>query len=111
MAKSPEDHNPVAAPSDWQGWQRWAEGVDWSDWRSWLQRVVLTDWPPTQMGDTPWQGAVRAGAVSLTVRAYEEDEPGDRIREQLAATWPAFPPLVEGRRKHPADHRGGEGPP
>ena len=90
MAKSPEDHNPIAAPSDWQGWQRWAEGVNWSDWRSWLQRVVLTDWPPTQMGDAPWQGAVQAGAVSLTVRAYEEDEPGDRIREQLAATWPAF---------------------
>ena len=26
----------------------------------------------------------------MTLRAFEEDEPGDRIREHLAAAWPAF---------------------
>jgi hypothetical protein len=90
VAKTPEDGARVAAPSDWQGWQRWVEGVDWSDWRSWLQRVASTDWAPGQTAEPPWQGAAQGGAVSLTVRAYEEDEPGDQIREQLAATWPAF---------------------
>jgi hypothetical protein len=65
-------------------------GVDWSDWRSWLQRVASTDWVPGQAAEPPWQGAAQGGEVSLTVRAFEEDEPGDRIREQLAATWPAF---------------------
>jgi hypothetical protein len=73
MATSPKDREPIAAPSDWQGWQRWVEDVDWSDWRSWLRRVASTDC-----------------AVRLTVRAYEEDEPGDQVHEQLAATWPAF---------------------
>jgi predicted choloylglycine hydrolase len=34
--------------------------------------------------------APETGAVGLTVRAYEEDEPGDQVRGQLAATWPAF---------------------
>ena len=90
MAKTPGDRDRVAAPSDWQGWQRWVEGVDWSDWRSWLQRVALTDWVPGQAAEPPWQEAAQPGAVSLTVRAYEEDEPGDRVREQLAASWPAF---------------------
>jgi predicted choloylglycine hydrolase len=90
VVMSPGDDDRVAAPSDWQGWQRWVEGVDWSDWRSWLQRVASTDWAPGQVAGAPWQGAAQAGAVSLTVRAFEEDEPGDRIREQLAATWPAF---------------------
>jgi hypothetical protein len=28
MATSPEDREHVAAPSDWQGWQRWVEEVD-----------------------------------------------------------------------------------
>ena len=90
MATSPKGRERVTAPSDWQGWQRWVENVDWSDWRSWLRRVALTDWaagPPT---GTPWQRTPEVSAVSLTVRAYEEDEPGDRVREQLAATWPAF---------------------
>ena len=90
MATSPKGRERVTAPSDWQGWQRWVENVDWSDWRSWLRRVAFTDWaagPPT---GTPWQRTPEVSAVSLTVRAYEEDEPGDRVREQLAATWPAF---------------------
>jgi predicted choloylglycine hydrolase len=90
VAESAGDGDRVAAPSDWQGWQRWVEGVDWSDWRSWLQRVAATDWVPGRGADVPWEEAPRTGAVSLTLRAYEEDEPGDRVREQLAATWPAF---------------------
>jgi predicted choloylglycine hydrolase len=90
VAKIPEGRDRVPAPSDWQGWQRWVEGVDWSDWRSWLRRLASTDWAPGQVAGAPWKGAAQTGAVSLTVRAYEEDQPGDRIREQLAATWPAF---------------------
>jgi hypothetical protein len=90
VAKTPEDGDRFPAPSDWQGWQRWVEGVDWSDWRSWLRRVASTDWAPGQTAGPPWPEAAPVGAVSLTVRAYQEDEPGDRIREQLAATWPAF---------------------
>jgi predicted choloylglycine hydrolase len=90
VAESAGDGDRVAAPSDWQGWQRWVEGVDWSDWRSWLQRVAATDWAPGRGADVPWEEAPRTGAVSLTLRAYEEDEPGDRVREQLTATWPAF---------------------
>jgi predicted choloylglycine hydrolase len=90
MATSPKGRNPIAAPSDWQGWQRWVENVDWSDWRSWLRRVASTDWAAALPAETPWQTAPEAGAVSLTVRTYEEDEPGDQIRAQLAATWPAF---------------------
>jgi predicted choloylglycine hydrolase len=90
MATSPEGRERVTAPSDWQGWQRWVENVDWSDWRSWLRRVASTDWAAAPPAGTPWQRAPEAGAVSLTVRAYEEDEPGDQVRAQLAATWPAF---------------------
>jgi predicted choloylglycine hydrolase len=90
VAETPEDRGRVAAPSDWQGWLRWVEGVDWSDWRSWLQRVTSTDWVPGQTVGAPWQEAAQAGPVSLTVRAYAEDQPGERVREQLAATWPAF---------------------
>ena len=80
-------------PSRWQDWQRWSEGVDWSDWRSWLERVASadwTDWAPGPLPGAPWEQAPQAGAVSLTVRAFGEDEPGDRIREHLTAAWPAF---------------------
>ncbi len=90
MADSAEDGKRVAAPCDWQGWQRWVEGVDWSDWRSWMRRVAATDWAPGPGAGIPWAEAPRAGPVSLAVRAYEEDEPGDRVREHLTATWPAF---------------------
>jgi len=31
-----------------------------------------------------------AREIPLTLRAFGEDEPGDQIGEQLAATWPAF---------------------
>ena len=90
MAEVPESGGRVAAPSDWQGWQRWAEGVDWSDWRGWLQRIASTDWAPGRTADLPWAGLPRADLVSLSLRAFAEAEPGDRLREHLAATWPAF---------------------
>jgi predicted choloylglycine hydrolase len=89
MAKARQDGDRLVVPSRWQDWPRWAEGVDWSDWRSWLERVAATDWTPGQPG-APWEQAPQAGAVSLTVRAFGEDEPGDRIRGHLAAAWPAF---------------------
>ena len=66
------------------------EDVDWSDWRSWLRRVASTDWAAGRPAETPWRRAPEIGAVGLTVRAYEEDEPGDQVREQRAATWPTF---------------------
>lgn len=87
---SPEDGSRVAAPYDWHDWQRWVEGVDWSDWRGWLKRLASTDWTAAHGIGLPWEGQVPAGAVSLTLRAFEEDQPGDRVREHLAASWPAF---------------------
>jgi predicted choloylglycine hydrolase len=81
--------HPVAS-SGWQDWQRWVEDVDWSDWRSWLQRIASTDWAAAPWPGAPWDQAPPADAVSLTLRAFGEDEPGDGIREHLAATWPAF---------------------
>jgi predicted choloylglycine hydrolase len=99
-----------AAPSGWQDWQRWTEDVDWSDWRSWLQRLAATDWAATDWAATHWTGtdwtstdwtreqapgapreqAPPGGEIPLTLRAFAEDEPGERIREHLAATWPPF---------------------
>lgn len=82
-----------------EGWQRWAEDVDWPDWRSWLQRAASTDWAAIDWTSIDWTSAERAGRprpaaetpqVSLTLRAFAEDEPGDRIREHLATVWPAF---------------------
>ena len=100
MANSAEDDRRAARPSDGPGWQRWTEGVDWSDWRGWLQRLAAmdwaaTDWAPTdwaagQTAGAPWSGPPEAGAVSLTLRAFEETTPGNGIREHLTGTWPAF---------------------
>jgi predicted choloylglycine hydrolase len=105
MANSAEDDSRAARPSDGPGWQRWTEGVDWSDWRGWLQRLAAmdwaaTDWAPTDWAPTdwaagqtagaPWSGPPEAGAVSLTLRAFEETTPGNGIREHLTGTWPAF---------------------
>jgi predicted choloylglycine hydrolase len=87
---SPADGSRVAAPSDWQDLQRWVEGVDWSDWRGWLKRLASTDWTPGHEIGLSWAGLAPAGAVSLALRAFEEDQPGDRVREHLAASWPAF---------------------
>src|ERR1700722_7291089 len=90
MADDSEDGSRQAMPADWQGWQRWAEGVDWSDWRGWLQRLASTDWSAGQSPSLPWAGPPRGDAVTLPLRAFAEEEPGDRMREHLAATWPAF---------------------
>jgi hypothetical protein len=80
----------VVAPSSWQDWQRWVEGVDWPDWRSWLRRVASTDWASAPWPSTPWEQARQAGDVSLILAAWEEDEPGDQIGQHLTRTWPAF---------------------
>jgi hypothetical protein len=90
VATSAEGREHAAAPSDWQGWQRWVEEVDWPDWRSWLRRIAWTVWAAVRPAEAPWQRAPETGAVGLTVRAYEEDEAGDQVRARLAATWPAF---------------------
>ena len=79
-----------AQPPDWQDWQQWVQDVDWSDWRTWLQRVASTDWAAGPWPGAPWDpaagaagaaGAARAPEVSLTLRAFGEDEPGDGIGE------------------------------
>jgi hypothetical protein len=81
MATSPKDREPIAAPSDWQGWQRWVEDVDWSDWRSWLRRVASTDWAAELPADTPWQAAPKTDAVRLT--AYT----GRRVLGMVDCLW------------------------
>ena len=78
-----------------EGWQRWTEEVDWSDWRSWLERIASTnwasfDWTSAEWVTRPWPAPGQAAPVSLTLRAFAEDEPGDQIREHLTAAWPAF---------------------
>ena len=90
MAKDRDSGDQAAVPATWQDWQRWVEDVDWTDWRSWLQRLASTDWGSGPWPGAPWEQAPQAGAISLTLRAFTEDEPGDRISEHLAATWPAF---------------------
>ncbi len=90
MAKDRDGGDQAAVPASWQDWQRWVEDVDWTDWRSWLQRLASTDWSSGPWPAAPWEQAPRAGGISLTLRAFTEDEPGDRISEHLAATWPAF---------------------
>jgi predicted choloylglycine hydrolase len=90
VAENRDGNDAMIAPDSWQHWRQWVEGVDWSDWRSWLQRVASTDWSAGQPPRAPWEGALRVGAVSLTLRTLEEDEPGDRIGEHLAQAWPAF---------------------
>jgi predicted choloylglycine hydrolase len=88
VAENPKGQ--VGGPASWQDWQRWVENVDWTDWRSWLQRVASTDWTAGPWPATPWEQAPPAGEISLTLRAFEEGEPGDRIGEHLTAIWPAF---------------------
>jgi hypothetical protein len=43
------------------------------------------------------------------MRAFAEDEPGDRIAERLAAPWPAFRRVVARWREHPPHGRAGQG--
>ena len=81
---------PAAAPTNWQDWQQWVEDVDWSDWRSWLRRVASTDWTGAPWPGTPWEQPPDAGPVSLTLRAFGEDEPGPQIAGHLRETWPGF---------------------
>jgi predicted choloylglycine hydrolase len=90
VAKHRDGGEEAAVPAPWQDWQRWVEDVDWADWRSWLQRVADTDWGSGPWPGAPWEQAPQAGGISLNLRALAEDEPGDRIGEHLAATWPAF---------------------
>jgi predicted choloylglycine hydrolase len=90
MTRDEDGASRVAAPSSWQDWQRWVEGVDWSDWRGWLARVAATDWAAGPVPAVPWQPAPATGEISLTLGAFTEDEPGGRIRDHLATTWPAF---------------------
>jgi hypothetical protein len=68
--------------------------VDWSDWRAWLQRAGSADWAAGQWAPAPWEQEPRGGEIPLTVRAFAEDEPGDRMRDQLAMIWPARPDLA-----------------
>ena len=89
MDESPDNEARRPAPADWQGWERWTEGVDWSDWRSWLRRLAATDWAAAGPGEVPWETPA-AGSTALTLSAYQEDFPGPRMREQLAGIWPAF---------------------
>jgi predicted choloylglycine hydrolase len=90
VTKDREGADPAAAPASWQDWQRWGQDVDWSDWRSWLRRVAATDWGAGPWPQVPWEQSSRTDGISLSLRAFEEDEPGDKISEHLAATWPAF---------------------
>jgi predicted choloylglycine hydrolase len=90
MTEDGDGGSGVAAPASWQDWRRWVDGVDWSDWRAWLQRAGSADWAAGQWAPAPWEQEPRGGEIPLTVRAFAEDEPGDRIRDQLAMTWPAF---------------------
>jgi predicted choloylglycine hydrolase len=93
-----EGKRPEAVPRDWTDWRQWVEGTDWpdwSDWRSWLQRISSADWGPAQRTGAPWTDAsweqpAGAGTIPLTLRAFAEDEPGDRIAAHLRAAWPAF---------------------
>ena len=90
MAVKPDGGGQLIVPSRWQDWQQWVEGVDWPDWRSWLRRIAPMDWEPGPESRPPWEPPSAAGTVSFTVRAFEEDQPGDRTSEHLAAAWPAF---------------------
>jgi predicted choloylglycine hydrolase len=90
VSKDGDGGSRVAAPAGWQDWRRWVDGVDWSDWRAWLQRIASAEWAAGQWAPAPWEQPPRAGEIPLTVRAFAEDEPGDRIRGHLALAWPAF---------------------
>jgi predicted choloylglycine hydrolase len=83
-------------PDSWQDWQPWVEGVDWPDWRSWLHRLAAIDWAAIdwaagQCPGVPWERKPKEHEViPLTVQAFAEDEPGERMAGQLRTVWPAF---------------------
>ena len=87
-----DDVNPAATPAGWADWRRWLPDpdADWSDWRSWLQRIAALDWAAPPWPEVPPDQTAGVGELPLTLRAFGEDEPGDQIGAQLAATWPAF---------------------
>ena len=67
------------------------KGVDWADWRSWLRRAAPTDWAAGPWPGTPQEReAQEQGARPLTVQAFAEDEPGERMAGQLSTVWLAF---------------------
>jgi predicted choloylglycine hydrolase len=98
---------------DWSDWRSWLQrlaatdwtatdwaavdwaAVDWTgtDWtgtdRTPTERAPV-DWTRQQAPGTPWEEAPWGREIPLTLRAFAEDEPGDQIREHLAATWPPF---------------------
>jgi predicted choloylglycine hydrolase len=91
MTEYRDAEGPPQTPASWQDWQQWVEGVEWSDWRSWLQRLATIDWAAGPWPGIPWESKPQQDAViPLTVRAFGEDEPGERMAGQLAAVWPAF---------------------
>jgi predicted choloylglycine hydrolase len=87
---------PPGDPASWPDWWRWVDGTDWSDWRSWLQHLAATDWAAIDWtagpwAGTPWEHAPQADEViALTLNAFGEDEPGERMAAQLRTLWPAF---------------------
>src|SRR6478672_5841936 len=89
------DHEEARGGGVTTSWQRWMEDVEWSDWRTFLQRIASTDWASidwtaAEWEARPWPAPGQAAQVSLTMRAFAEDEPGDQICEHLTAVWPAF---------------------
>ena len=68
MSTDEDGTSRVAAPSSWQDWQRWVQGVDWSDWRGWLARVAATDWAAGPVPAVPWQPAPAPGGTMTRVR-------------------------------------------
>jgi predicted choloylglycine hydrolase len=90
VTKNSDAESGVAAPASWPDWRRWVDGVDWSDWRAWLQRVASAGWAADRWIGAPWEQPPPGGAISLNLRAFAEDEPGDQIGDHLAMAWPAF---------------------
>jgi predicted choloylglycine hydrolase len=93
--------SPPGAPGNWQDWRHWVEGVDWSDWRSWLQRLAAADWAAADWAAADWAAGPWPGTpwerepqehevIPLTLHAFAEDEPGERMAGRLGAAWPAF---------------------
>jgi hypothetical protein len=84
-----EGGSGVAAPARWQDWRRWVDGVDWSDCGPGCSGSARPTWPAAS--GLPLRGSSRRGPAKSPYRAgFAEDEPGDRIRDHLALTWPAF---------------------
>ena len=90
MTAEHDSERPAATPPDWLDWRQWVEGTDWSDWRSWLRRIAAADWGAAPWPGTPWEQEAGTRPISLSLRAFAEDEPGDQIAGHLRAAWPGF---------------------